>query len=370
MLYSFYCILLIINYLFALFRKQSKIVSVVSVAFIGFLFVGNSSNPDLLNYIRYYENVIYSGFQSENILEVGYWLINKLANYIGLDFFQFKLVIFIVCSLLIRRTVIRYCMNYNLLVAFYMTYAMFMDIIQIRNFIALSLFIFAFPYLLDGTKNIKRYLLIIAFATLIHSSAVIYFIFLLIRLKNRKLLIRMGTFLSVLFVLFILANNNKMPFAELLLSSISDARFERYLTAQTRWGFLIPLFLQIINFVMVSFLRKHLLMKEQIQNEKKWHDFINSVYFANSLLFIITPLFMMTITFYRIPRNMIILNLMLASIGNQVFKVDGKWRWMAILLMIINILSWYLVDKYLITLDFSTLVHDPIFEFNQYIEDK
>lgn len=367
MTYLIYGFLLSLNIFLFLLRIQSKIVAGLTLVFIGILFVGESTNPDLINYIRYYNNAPYSEYSLTNGIEVGFLFICKLGNTFGMDFFQLKFWIFILCSILVWRTLKKYCLNYNLLLAFYMTYAMFLDIVQIRNFIALSLFIFAFPYLMHKRRGILKYTIIIIVAALFHSSAILYLIFLIVCFENRRVIIGTCITISIVFVILVIANNNNIPFAQHLLEYTDGARVQRYLSLKINWGYLFVIFLQTLNFIMVFFARKFLLMKESIKNDPIKLGFVNTLYYVNCLIFVLTPLFIISIHFYRIPRNMLILNLVLICMTNQTFKGGDVRRLLMLILVIINVSSWYFIDMSVFIGD-PSFIFDAVFKSNLYIK--
>src|SRR5699024_6954639 len=102
---------------------------------------------------------------------------------------------------------------FNLVYLFYFFTPFLVDIIQIRNFIAMSLVIYSINFLFEEKNTL--FLVLILFAATFHRQALVYLTLVLINLfKRNKNIINYMILLSISFSIIMLFNNKDIPFWE------------------------------------------------------------------------------------------------------------------------------------------------------------
>lgn len=385
MLYAVYGLMIFLNLIFAFGKKHSIVITFFTLIFIWMLFWGNTYTYDMYNYIIDYmalDNVI----PDANKNEFMFILMKMAAKKIGLNFYMFRFVCATVSYALIHSTVRKYASNYNYVYLFYMLYAMFMDIEQLRNFIAISIFIYAIRYLVDNDKKSKlKYICFILFATTIHNSLIFYLPFVFISRFDKNKLIKFAVCFGLIMSAVTFLNENKIPIIDSIISLVTDnSKIEGYLGEHTNLGFLYAWSFQILDLLLIYWARVVVkksnaykliinkgLQKSTISNEnsdvKKYHDkfaFVELVFWMNVIMLCYFPLYMQSMTFYRLIKNIMILNLISCSIGNE-FISKKRWKQIVFNLLVFTVIfSWFSYD--LLT-HLDTILF-PIFESSLFLE--
>jgi len=366
MVYALYFSCLLYNGVFAYTKKHSKIIVYATMIFIILIMGWNAGTLDNINYLSTYNNIRYEIFATSSS-DFGFiWLI-KLGNKLGLDWFSFKFMMSILCVPLIYSTVRLFTKNANFVYFFYLMHSFFMDAEQFRNYIALAIFIYAFRFLLkDNMKSKILYVLFVLVATSIHSSFIVYLPLLLIRGSDKNKLVKGVAIFSLLLCLVTFLNGNRIPLIDNVLNYLQsiDTKAAMYLNSTTRYGFLIPFFLHTFNFITVYIGRKyankcvtHSLNVEQ----KRYIDFI---FWVNVFAFAFFPLYMQTTTFYRLSRNLILLNFIALSICNDTLGCEIKKKFYLNSLIYLNVSAWFIYDL----LIRANEVLIPIFKQNLFLK--
>lgn len=147
----------------------------------------HANYSDLLVYERHYTFTEFDMLNSR--FEGGFNWYMLICRYIlRLSYVQFKFVTFLSCVLLCYLGYRKITYNFSYFVMLFMTYEIFFNGIQIRNFITISLVIFGIPYLLKGSvKGIVTYAILVLIAFSFHHAAIAYLSFAIIALPLKKL---------------------------------------------------------------------------------------------------------------------------------------------------------------------------------------
>lgn len=347
MMYVLYFSSLFFNTLFGFTKKHSRIIAFMTILFIVIMFGFNTNSLDNINYIRHYNNIS-SGVYSSNPLEFGFIILMWLGNVLGLNWIGFKTIISLFCFILIYKFIKKYTNNLNLVIFFYLLHNFFMDAEQIRNFIALSIFIYSLKFLLvNNFKNNLIYSLLILIAATVHNSFIFYLPLIFINIKKTKYLHIILVFSFILTSLTIL-NGNEIPLLEEILMNLpfDNYKIKAYLQKKTRYGFVIPFFLHIINFYLVFYVRKIIfkINSNKSKLNKTEINYINLVYYMNFIAFIYFPLYIQTINYYRLTRNFTLLNFTLYSIAYKLLEKKQYKKIFLIILILLNIFTWFMYD--------------------------
>ncbi|MCM1458711.1 MAG: EpsG family protein [Bacteroides sp.] len=183
--------LVLFNFIASMYKIKNKttlwILDYISIIIL-VLIMAHSNYSDLMAYERHYS------FSKANMLssrfEYGFNLYMVICKFIfNLSFYQFKLLTFTVCILLIYISYKKFTYNFSYFIMMFMLYEIFFDGVQMRNFIAISLIIFGLPYLFTRTvKGTIVYIVTVFSAFFFHSSSVAFIVFLVVLIDFKKLL--------------------------------------------------------------------------------------------------------------------------------------------------------------------------------------
>lgn len=373
-----YLFIILSNFYYSVRRKESKSIIILSGLVILLLMAGAGPNysfwADYDNYVLSYHRSTSIGLLDE--IEVGYLLLKKLGMFLGLEFYTFRAIIIGICLITIYKEVIlRYTLNGHYVILLYMLHQMIVDSEQFRNFIALTILLVSIKYLLTKTKesNIK-YVLMILLAASFHSSFILYIIFVFIKDKSKKVLITIVFFSVVLLTGFTIINNNEIPFLNIILNELTNDKIVSYLTSKINFGYLLPFFLQLFS-IFLLFLSKRIIRERNNEvtthNMRSYTDeivretnFIDLVYYMNLLAIIYIPLFILDINFYRLIRNLLILNYIVYSITAYKLKKRSTTLHFYNILVTFNLITWFLIELNIIIATERLLI--PFFRENAF----
>jgi hypothetical protein len=289
------------------------------------LYWGNTQNPDINNYMIQYESAIFAGNISMGAeLQFGFLLIMKFCSALGMSFEFFVATITILSYLLIHSTVRKFSNNYNYFYLLYFIFPFFLDVVQIKNFLAMAIFIYAIQYLLTNLlKDKVKYVFLIIVAGTIHYAALLYLPMALINVKKKNELTRFIAVFAVVGSLVVLLNGKQIPFInEFVRLFFYSEEIIGWLETKTNLGFILFWAMQTASFFMVKY-SKTLFIKNTVNNSfvsEKVSLFINLVYWINIMAFLFFPFYILASTFSRLMRNIILLNYISFSITSNLIK--------------------------------------------------
>lgn len=337
MIYIISIALIAANAFFMFSKKNLPLLSISFFCFFWILLWGNTNNPDFWAYSTIYET---NGVFTTNNLEWGFLFLVKLGNYMGLSYNFFLLIVSLVCYTIIFLTVKKYTSNFHLLYVFYFIFPFFMDVIQIRNFIIMSIFIYATRFLVENSR--LKYILLISIACTFHLSAVAFFPFVLVTFKNKEILLKTIVISSTLLSAVTLINNKTVPFLNVIISAVSNEKVEDYFDSNTNLGFLLYWLLYFLSLSSIFISKKvyENFNKTNLKNNLKY-SFIKVVYWINVVSSLYLPLYLMNSNFSRLLRNTIILNYIVMAIVIPTIR-NSKEKAIYLILIIIYILAFSL----------------------------
>lgn len=259
------------------------------------LFAGNQDNADYSNYEYIYNSVDYTGAYSA--VESGFELLMKLSVYFGFSYQFFLMIYSSIGLILIINSLKAYTNNVNVVLGLYFIFPFMLDIVQIRNFMSMAILIYSFKYLLEVSKGATlKYIFAILIASQFHVSSIYYLLFILIKYISVKKTIYIS--IGVTIAGFILQST----ILNFVLQILKMERYSLYF-ANTTPLYGIALFL-------LYYLAVLLLLKISINKNSNSQQlfFSNIVLKANILLFPTLILIVQDIDFFRLLRNMMVIN--------------------------------------------------------------
>lgn len=313
-------------------RRYIKWFPYLFLLLMWILFFGNYQNPDYDNYSRSYLYV-------ETGSDFGYFFIKNIFLSLGLNYHIFLSIFTLIGMLLINCTVRRFAENTSYIYALYFIYPFLLDVVQLRNFMAMAIFIFAIPFLLSQKKtDYIKYIILILLASTFQMTAIVYLPIIFVnKFKTNKLIRKMFVFLVLLIIILSFNHTFLIWTSNIIIRISNDPRLTSWLQIKTDYGFLLYWCIQISNFLLVLWSKRILEEKnvsfENIENQKKssyissefgnlvtnekQKKFVNLVYWINIYAFIFLPFYVFQNTFSRFMRNITLLNLIVFYISNK-----------------------------------------------------
>ncbi|GKU31642.1 EpsG family protein [Clostridium folliculivorans] len=165
------------------------------------LFAFNTGNADYDVYKMSYDSM------SSFFNDVGYNSLALVFSYFGVSYQMFLAFFSLIGLLLIANTVFEFSQQPTKVFFLYCIFPFFFDIVQIRNFMAMAIVIYAIRYLIKfNNKNFIKYCLCILIASSFHTVALVYLIFLFVYIKDIKKLFKVSIILATCGSIGILAS--------------------------------------------------------------------------------------------------------------------------------------------------------------------
>lgn len=201
-------ILFLIGFIFmivdsVLFNGRSRVIrySFIAVLFILFVYATMDSSWafDTIIYDHYYNDPDLAHF------EVGYILLMKFGKLLGLSFYQFRGLIFIMEMVLILFALYRFHINNkNLFLVLYTILNFFESPIQLRNYLMATIVLLGFSFIKDKTKfGYIMFMVLVAIGATIQSSAIFFMPFCLYFALNSSIANKVVVWYTVIFIALI-----------------------------------------------------------------------------------------------------------------------------------------------------------------------
>ena len=176
-----------------IWKKQSKFISFLQITFMILLMTFNDNNPDYVNNYNTFLKV-----NNESIFSIsGNWIF-ILTLYVFGIFSNYHIVVFSIASIsmfLIYKTIDFYSNSNSFCLALYMIASYVIDATQIKNFFAMSIWLYFTTFLYkaylndDKIKNLFLYIVGVVLASLCHASFAFTIVFILVFLLDEKKLL-------------------------------------------------------------------------------------------------------------------------------------------------------------------------------------
>lgn len=224
--YIVFVILVLIN------PQNNKIKNIIGYAFGIFICTTYFNGSDWRQYELAYKFATFESLKNTRY-EIGFYLYMLIWKRLGINFFTFFIINKLIVFQIFNNFIKKYHSNYYLILCyFYTSFSLYFIIdCPFRNMIAVGITIFGQKYLLE--KKYYKYIFIIFFASLFHSSALLCLSFIIlqkvINLSRIKILIFILGF-NVIFInqQIVLELFSKLPFFEEKIKGYINTRFGDY----------------------------------------------------------------------------------------------------------------------------------------------
>jgi hypothetical protein len=344
-------------------KQNSKIVAIILFCFLWILFGWNRGNVDYDNYVRGF-SWAHGALRFNS--EIGTQLLYKLFILIGLEYKHFLIITSLIGLLLINNTIKTYTKNVALVFSLYLIFPFVIDVVQSRGFLSMSIILYASQFIIEERKGgTLKYIILILLASSIHYSAIFYITFILIKHKDISYLTVLSLVLTITGLA--IAFTNLIP--KLLLVFVPLEKVAHYLENRLNWGILVALVVYASNFFLVYYsYHKIKSIQEQKNNgditQKTGFQFVEGVYKINILLLLLFILYVFNMIFFRLYRNILILNYIAYAICLTHMKPKSNEKFLFALVIFAFTLGLFV---YYIIIPYYDSVFLPVFQENALI---
>jgi len=356
-------------------RKKKKPLALFTVlALLIILMASNTHNPDYYIYKRWYE------FNIIGTSEYLYFFISGLFNKIGFSFDIFRIIYSIICLLLINSTVRKIYGDSVFFWFLYFLYPFMMDVVQVRNFIAMSIFIYAIPLLLSKKRwDWLIFLALLAAAVFFQKIFILFLpVAFLMKFKESKIfkyIMVIGILIVVMLTIFFSSGLGIV--SNWLLENFAEYDFRINTYMKSNFEFVKQLFFVAANFFLLFWSKKILDNRKKIEPEIFTRDlkaglqfkFVELMYWINLFIFLYSPLIVINSSFSRLFRNVIPLNYLAAVCTISFIKPDKSQKNLNKIIYISAILGYALFNfGYRIYKDYLYSILIPLFKYNYFFD--
>lgn len=364
MIYFWFGFILICNILAARKKRINSLVLLMTVVFIMLFWVGNTDGPDIRNYMNNYVS-INSGFLSSSNQILYYGSMNILRQW-GLTFYQYRFVMNIISLILMLIALYMTGTNVHFVLSLYFLQLLFLDGIQIRNYAAIPFLLLGFVVLIKQVKHWRIiYTVFVIIASMFHVSFWVYLIFLFIPTwqYNKKRMLKIHAAVGIIITAIVFRFRGQMASLVAALNLIDSVRASGYTSASTDMGALIPIGLQIcgiyITWYVYNRMEKYSLIYTDDEELLRNTNYCKFIFWINLLACYLLPFSIVQLTFYRLIRNILLVNFVTIGIGRKYF------RGTKLALLTITYIGIWIVAEFVLLNSFENVVF-PFFESNMY----
>ncbi|MBU7554186.1 EpsG family protein [Pediococcus ethanolidurans] len=282
------------------FNRRSLVSSILFSLMLTVVMGGNTINPDALNY-----EYLYNGLFIDSV-EPGYRVLMSLGHLFRLNYNQFRFLICLIALILawIGLQKMVSTLSYKVYVLYFI-YPFFLDVIQLRNFIMMSILIFATSFL--KKKNLRSeisFIIIAGIGATIQILGVVYLVAILLYQIDDQDRIKS----SILFVMTVVTLISMFPIVQSALSSsiLNNAvglfdKASSYSTRTVQHGYYIYWLADYLLLFIFAYLRKHTSMLI----DSDMYNLQSAIYSLTTVSTLFFPLYTIDLSFARAFRNII-----------------------------------------------------------------
>lgn len=312
-------------------RKKGKIVSLLILIFLMFNFTAAQSTVDSYAYSNAF-NMISDGKSFEYVnnfrygIDFGFLVVMKLVSTITVEYINFRAIVFAISMFIIIISMKKIDDSTIIAICLYMLFPFEYDAFQIEFFFAYSIVTYGLVLLIKNEKHcLKKYILLVSFATFIHKYAIMFFVFLIFKLNSgqlRKLITRL-TIAFLILNIFLRINlvsvvNKLLPLFNEMLS------LGHYVEGDN---------LNILTIIMSITL--FLSLYYYSFTIRDYSDEAHNLFLINSISLLFLPFIFTSLNFERYFRPLLIINYTFMNYTATLQRKKQRWIEFAIVAMVI-----------------------------------
>lgn len=296
--------LIYLNSLASVIRSRQRPVKWLLLLFMWILFWGNYGNADYSGYLYFYRLSL-----TRSVFEMPFGFVfsalMKCFSILGLDYNKFLLGISLVAFVLIIYTTEEISPKPEFVYVLYFLYPFLMDIVQIRQFLSMSIVFYSMRYLFSSNeRNNIKYFVGITLASSVHIAAAPMMIMLITRKASRISLFLVTA--SVAFIGSVLANTGSLS---KYITFFFPPEKVGYLATRIRFGWILIFGIQLVFFSLALY-SSRILSRTEKGYLYRVSDIICK---ANIIMIAMLPLYFINSNFYRFYRFMLLPNYLIYS---------------------------------------------------------
>lgn len=254
------------------------------------IFAFNLDNADYRNYEAAYMMIGAGGVDS--YFEIGFSGMVHIANLLGMSYQTFMIAIATISHLMLYvciRDMLEYKKSIGFVWLSYILYPFLFDVVQYRFLLGFLICFWGLRFLCSDNKNLVKYIITVFVASLFHGSTIVYLVFLLMILPERKL----KKVVLVSFVIMVVVCT-QMKYLVMLLELIGLTRYVRYDMSVTFSTFIQYFALWLFFFILIG-------------KKYRW-DFQNKYLRLTFIVALLVPLSFLGGTAARMFRNALLIS--------------------------------------------------------------
>lgn len=363
-----YLLIWIFLIILGLFIRNSKSLTFLQIGYAVFLISTNIGNPDQHVYLDNIAQVhgslagIFSGNVIFNIILYIASLIDQYSITMG--------IVSIIAFIFLYNGVKYYTDNTSLVMSMYLISPFVIDGTQIKNFLAMSVWVFFSVYLYKSfqvhkfNKDTIIYLIGAAICTGIHFSFIFTFLYIFIILINKKNVLTTSIFLCMAGLsMYLIVKNidgivaflaqGDVPTFELL-----SQKFDAYSLTYNIYGASARLKATVIFFILIGCV---LLSMRFLIKDKQQIMMLNFITYLTMISLLILPLIQYSMEIYRMQRDLLLLYYTYFAMNIQGKIIDWKNNKLYVY-KIVPIVFGVMVGLYYLTFDGNSNVFNILFK--------
>lgn len=267
----------IILIVLCLVLNKNQTIPLFVLLWLLFINVNDVARPDYAVYEQWYNEAII-------VPDKGWFLLSQLFSGFGLSYKTFSTFVYAFGYIALYNIAKKITANINVVIALYLIFPCFYDLIQIRFFVV-SVLIFVGIFCLSKMQ-VAKYLCLVITAATFHKIALCYTIFCVLALKQKKIILAN----LMIFAFFALFYEDELK--QYLFADIFNSKYITY--NYSLISSLVYSSIPIIGFGFIVFFQKICGSKNQFV------DLVKNILLVCSVFF---PLILILLDFYRLYRG-------------------------------------------------------------------
>lgn len=341
--------------------KSNKLFFIIFI----WMWILFSFSYDKADYTMYQQ--LYAG-NLTNKVEIGFTFLCELFNdRLNIPFQVFIAIYGAIGLSLVGSTIYKYSNRRSFTAACYFIFPFIFDAIQIRNFMAMSIIIFAIRFLIRNEKlDWLKYLILNLIAISIHTFAIIGLVFLLFNFIGKKKLLFLSLIISAIEFLVL---QSKAILINILSKFVSEQKIYAYFISDTYLpgisSTIKAIMIIVIMLIMVGLI--YMYAKKQNKENNKFLDITIKIC---SMFIMFIPILFYTNMIMRLPRSMIILVYILIgnTIENGVIRGIKVKKISAYLILLLIMIIFIWIQGFIVSIGNVSITYKPLLENNYFIE--
>ena len=314
--------LLIVYYLLSIlgiFKKNSKVLTVLMIAIMWIVFGLCTYNGDFGNYEWIYKNIQDPNYWSE--FELLFNIMMYVCNIIGLSFIQFRMVFGAIFIIVLYITIRKYTENTSEVLGMFMIFPFLYFTSVIRSGLASVLVALAFYEITAGRNKKKLFWILIFIAVFIHYTSIAFVIYYYLRNKkyqNKSFII---VFTIVLAVLILYYTGFIYNIMSLIITNQRTLKW--FAPSMQKVNFIVYLVIISIVVLFISYFSKK--QNDKLRNKDlAYNEFSSDIFFINVSMQIFIPTYFISNACARFIWQIMVINIIGYAKDDEILSINSK----------------------------------------------